>query len=147
MGKIIAVEEKNLQIAKMLGYKISNDPYKGVIEITPNSFKPEVVQKYIGRERWYAFPQFHEDWNWLMMAVQFLETFHNMKDKPFYVSMIWCGEKNVSLQVRKKVGGDIYWENFGRFLPEHYTSIETVFELIARFAELYNNPEITKSWQ
>lgn len=60
------IQERNEQIASMLGWKITD----GIISYIPeeNSFQHEVGYSANG------FLQFHSDWNWLMEAVEFIES-------------------------------------------------------------------------
>lgn len=69
------IQERNKQIALMLGLKPLSKPYDGAFtsdDKTYNSFRI-FFNGLLEDESWYEYPKFHSDWNWLMEAVDFVE--------------------------------------------------------------------------
>jgi hypothetical protein len=61
------IQERNKQIALMLGYEISEN---------------EECFKLPNKIGWIILEVFHSDWNWLMEAVDFIEKIYN--NQPIY---------------------------------------------------------------
>lgn len=143
------IQDRNEQIALMLGWKITD----GIISYIPeeNSFQHEVGYSANG------FLQFHSDWNWLMEAVEFIKRniktsndTENAKDKEIFIDE-W------EFKITKYYLRLIQWTNEGwrmfdnrnRNLSILYiigencqTEIEAVFKVVSDFAKLYNDKKL-----
>jgi hypothetical protein len=110
------IQERNKQIALMLGLKPLGRPYDGAFitdDNTDNSFRI-FFNGLLEGESWYQYPEFHRDWNWIMEAVQFLH--RHFKSKEMY----WTGIESYRL----------------------YSEIESVFVMISGLAKLYNEKKL-----
>jgi viroplasmin and RNaseH domain-containing protein len=66
------IQERNKQIALMLGLKPLGTPYSGAFEADNNTDSnfSSFFNGLLEGESWYEFPKFHSDWNWLHEAVK-----------------------------------------------------------------------------
>lgn len=129
------IQERNKQIALMLGGKILHDYY---LAIDISNIKDYNLSFYFSSHLYknknvILLNQllFHVDWNWLMKAVDFIEK---------QIIAVWIHGNNCLIQsVGKK-------EN--KFLPITYADvysenkIQTVFIAVSDFAKLYNENKI-----
>jgi hypothetical protein len=107
------IQERNKQIALMLGLKPLQRPYLGAYQPTHDTHNSAFYHERIERESWYIYPQYDSDWNWLMEAIQFLQDHFDSK------GMIWVN-----------------------FPYEWYTNIEKVFTTVSDFAKHYNEGKL-----
>jgi hypothetical protein len=143
------IQERNKQIALMLGWKYSFahkvDQY-GYYQTVDGYSTPyintldEQALEYQSDKNAFAVEdlQFHSDWNWLMEAVEFIE---NLQSDNFYMEFFWLNGPNVSLYQKDNQKGLILWETHGRFKNVE-TKKEAVFITVSDFAKLYNNKEL-----
>lgn len=127
-------DKRNLDIAYMLGYKPSNNPYKGFIEPCVGSFKPEVISKYIEKEKWSVEPLFHEDWNWLMLAVDFIEEL-SAKHPIYEISVSIFTTNRVLILISDRNDIAPAWRNSTELNGE--SKMDAIFEAVSDFAKLY----------
>jgi len=136
------IQERNKQIALMLGWKITD----GIISFIPeeNPFQHEVGYSANG------FLQFHSDWNWLMEAVEFIEKLRfNTK------ACINCENDRVYLKTYPLTQTELskeeeYFAKFISVTDSHFefcfniasSKKEAVFMAVSDFAKLYNNKEL-----
>jgi hypothetical protein len=132
------IQERNTQIALMLGWeydedlKIFNTPFLELVE--PQAFGDE---QFSSRLHDYEL-KFHSDWNWLMEAVEFIETI-KVNNIQIYDVKIWDSHCEIKMNPQ-------YALTFDK-LPEpnwiiQKTKIEAVFIAVSYFAKLYNNKEL-----
>lgn len=148
------IEERNKEIALMLGLKPVTGPYKGSFTTTDKTdnhfFNFFVEQLYSGG--WYAYPKFDSDWNWLMEAVEFIkslkETKGNCEGNCYMVTRFNIGINSVLISYEN---GDLYdsicigHTDNGKYFKnvgDVDTVKEAVFIAVSDFAKKYNNKEI-----
>lgn len=130
----ITIEQKNEEIAKMLGWLFKDDifintcfgiPSKHIkLIFTLNNF---MVQNNICKCGSKQL-QFNSDWNWLMEAVKFINSTH--KQNIGYRDLIYTLNGLAS-------GG--YWNGSTEKQPGlYFNSIEEVFDAVYRFAKSWN---------
>jgi hypothetical protein len=112
-------DQYNLEIAKMLGWKIVD----GIIEYIPDDLP---MTKEIGYSA-NGFLQFHKDWNWLMLAIKKLNTFHNdgnsYRDEMYTMQLLLSGG---------------YLFNSDKKYDRLLFSIDNLFERVGLAATYYN---------
>jgi hypothetical protein len=67
------IQERNKQIALMLGLKLLGKPYLGAYSVDTITHNTSFYHERMEGESWYVYPEYHSDWNWLMEAVDFIE--------------------------------------------------------------------------
>ena len=126
------IQERNKQIALMLGLKPLKKPYEGAFTSDENTFNSFRIffNGLLEDESWYAYPKFHSDWNWLMEAVEFINNTHN-QDNPY---------RDLHYTMGSLLHGG-WWKNTK--IPRRLLSnIEELFIAVSDFAKLYNEGKI-----
>jgi len=115
------IQERNKQIALMLGWKITD----GIISYIPeeNSFQHEVGYSASG------FLQFDSDWNWLHEAIEFIS-------KGGFSYCIYKNDKLYCCSIRI----DRTTTDF--ILIKNKSQKEAVFISVSDFAQKFNNKEL-----
>jgi hypothetical protein len=116
------IQERNKQIALMLGWKEATLEYKlkwcnVKTEERLNRIKPKyipILMKENEEPLFESFLKWDSDWNWLMMAIRFLHKHFESKERS--------------------------WTSIERY--PLYTDIETVFVLVSDFAKHYNEGKL-----
>ena len=116
------IQERNKEIALMLGWKEATLEYKlkwcsVKTEERLNRINPEyvpVLMKENEEPLFESFLRWHSDWNWIMKAIQFLQNHFESKERS--------------------------WTSIERY--PLYTDIETVFVLVSDFAKHYNEGKL-----
>jgi hypothetical protein len=117
------IQERNKQIALMLGWKITD----GIISYIPeeNKFQHEVGYSANG------FLRFHSDWNWLMEALEFLrikgwcyDSYSPISDDTLFECNIWNKE---TTEVEGRSADSLK---------------EATFLAVSDFAKLYNENKL-----
>jgi len=134
------IQERNKQIALMFGaiYSIHAEAWGfGNARIEPNELKfgNKIIKGAIWAERFEKELKFHSDWNWLMEAVEFIET-QNME-----VSIIQNECSIIDTEKAELEENPFMIEPVAKCF-EVSTKKEAVFLAVSDFAKLYNNEEI-----
>jgi hypothetical protein len=112
------IQERNEQIALMLGFKYKNQAkYWGKYPLDNNSFLSKLGYVMMNNLK------FHSDWNWIMEAVEFIEKIYN--NQPVYF-----GHNNCVIFSPKTI------RSKGK------DKKEAVFIAVSDFAKLYNNKQL-----
>jgi hypothetical protein len=146
------IQERNKEIAAMLGFKYKNQSkYWGKYPLDNNSFLSKLG--YLKMDSL----QFHSDWNWLMEAVEFVKqnfrTSYDTKDAKINEYFIDEWEFKVNKYyvrlIRWTENGWKMFDESNRHLSFFYiigencqSEKEAVFMVISDFAKLYNNKEL-----
>jgi hypothetical protein len=117
------IQERNNQIALMLGWKITD----GIISYIPeeSSFQHEVGYSASG------FLQFHSDWSWLMESVEFIDKLSNY--------FIQIEEKSCYVYDISKFDNS---QTNAFIIKDGKTKKEAVFIAVSDFAKLYNEKKL-----
>jgi hypothetical protein len=132
------IQERNKQIALMLGWKEATLEYKlkwsGVkteerLNRLDKDFVP-ILMKENEEPLWEDSLRWHSDWNWLMEAVEFINNTHNQgiphRDLHYTMGYLLHGG---------------WWRD--TLIPERLLSDKTqLFIAVSDFAKLYNNKEL-----
>ena len=140
------IQERNKQIALMLGLKPLGRPYDGAFitdDNTDHSFRI-FFNGLLEGESWYQYPEFHRNWNWLMEAVEFIE-----KLKFNTKACIHCNIDRVYLNTYP-IESSQYSAKFISITDSKInfcstkasTKKEAVFIAVSDFAKLYNEKKL-----
>jgi len=142
------IQERNKEIALMLGLKPLTRPYLGAYQPTSDTSNPSFYHERIEGESWYVYPEYDSDWNWLMEAVEFIESLYDHPNKEIQVhikpgeicifSMPYVLENNNYKEVYYL--GDGYVDKYLSTVDK--SKIEAVFIAVSNFAKLYNEKKI-----
>jgi hypothetical protein len=116
------IQERNKQIAMMLGWEEATLEYKLRWCAVPTEERLNrldqddvpILMKENKDPLWSSSLLWHSDWNWLMEAVQFLYKYFESKE------MVWTTVERYPL----------------------YSEIESVFVMVSDFAKLYNERKL-----
>jgi hypothetical protein len=140
------IQERNKQIALMLGWKEATLEYKLRWCAVPTEERLNrldqdhvpILMKENKDPLWSSSLLWHSDWNWLMEAVEFIE---KLQSDNFIMDFFWLNGSNVALHQKDKQRGLILWETHGRFKNVE-TKKEAVFIIVSDFAKLYNEKKL-----
>ena len=132
----ITIEQKNEEIAKMLGWLNKHPHMEQNYIIIPYGDKYKQIGQTLDRFRTLGkgyqlhaeSAKFHSDWNWLMEAVRFINSTHKHN--------IETRDLTYTLQ-GLSAGG--YWNNSDvRENSINFNSIDDAFDAVYRFAKTWN---------
>jgi hypothetical protein len=135
--------ERNKEISLMLG-AIYSEPAKawgfGNARIEPNELKfgGEIIKGAVWAERFEKELKFHSDWNWLMEAVEFIESI-KINDIQIYNVKIW--DSHCEVKVNPQYALTLEELPVPIWIIQK-TKKEATFVAVSDFAKLYNNKEI-----
>jgi hypothetical protein len=117
------IQERNKQIALMLGFKYKNQAkYWGRYPLDDNSFLSKLGYVMMCNLK------FHSDWNWLMKAVEFIErlSVYHMVETNRSSCVIYNGKNIIT----------------ANYFKADKTKKEAVFIAVSDFAQKFNNKEL-----
>jgi len=127
------IQNRNEQIALMLGLKPLQRPYLGAYHPTHDTHNSTFYHERIEGELWYVYPQYDSDWNWLMEAVEFIEKLKYLVEISGSHEWQFCAIVRTDTDdVVARIG---YYE-------KTFTKKEAVFIAVSDFAKLYNNKQL-----
>jgi hypothetical protein len=121
------IQERNEQIAIMMGLQPLTKPYLGAYQTTSDTYNPSFYHDRMEGESWYVYPKYDSDYNWLMDAVEFINKTHNdgnpYRDLQYTIEYLlhggWWGETKIPRRL--------------------LSDITQIFLAVSDFAKLYNN--------
>lgn len=124
------IQERNKQIALMLGLDPLNNPYLGAFTINDKkTYNSNFYHERLEGESWYVYPEYHSEWNWLMEAVEFIEK---------------LGETNKSYGTLVEI--TTTYTKIGKITIDlkliSINKIEATFIAVSDFAKLYNEGKL-----
>lgn len=133
--KVKEINERNEQIAMMLGLKALPKPYLGAFECNENTVKSFKIffNGLLEDESWYNYPKFDSDWNWLMEALEFISD-------PDYGIYYKIGPKTCEIADNGK-RGNVNLNAF-KVLAKGTSTVSTkeaVFIAVSDFAKTFNS--------
>jgi len=129
------IQERNEQIALMLGLKPLTRPYLGAYQPTRDTHNPKFYHERMENESWYVYPDYDSDWNWLMEAVEFIE-----KQK-MEVSIIQNECSIIDTEKAEQEENPFMIEPVAKCYDGE-TKKESVFIAVSDFAKLHNNKQL-----
>ena len=127
-------QERNEQIAIMIGLQPLTKPYLGAYQTTSDTYNPSFYHDKMEGESWYVYLKYDSDWNWLMEAVDFIR-FKN-----------WSYDMYSPLTITDTVSEFEcnFWRNMDPEIQgrSKISLKEAVFIAASDFAKLYNNKEL-----